>query len=601
MVGIQNFTGNLANKLILAFTLTVFLIIGTLSFLSYRNTLKILETNFISGNRHNIKLVNRNFEAYLKQIDDLSLTPRKSESLMYALESQTYDLATQLTIEDQLKNIFYSHPDIENIRFFIPGEHKLYSISRKDSIMGVKIRDDDSTQDQEWYRRASHDPKHHDIESLLKLDLLSARAREITNIETDFLIFHRLIINISNNRPLAAISFTLNGIQRDKLLNDIMGETGEIVTIFDGRNIPFYISDLHIINNGKWSYLKRISETKPEGHFFWKESRKRYLIIYNVSASDGWKFIKIIPTYILNKKANDSLRWGFLIGGIFLIGSILLVMLIANAITDPLKKLSRQMEKVGAGDFHVQLEIAGNDEIAYLADKFNWMVGKINELINDEYKAKISEKNARLQALEAQINPHFLYNALQAISTKAIFHGTKDISQMIDALASTLRYCFKGSDMVTMEQELAHIQNYLILQKARFGERLNVDFDMDPVILRLNIPKLTIQTLIENSIGHGLEQITGPIRIIIVGKLGDGNVMIKVTDDGPGITADRLAQVIQEFQEPNSVTAYSQSIGLKNIFTRLKLIFGDSASLIIANRPEGGTVVSLIIPVKEVI
>ncbi len=596
MVVIPSFTGRLANKLILAFTLTVFLIIGTLSFLLYRNTLKILEANFISANRHNIKLVNRNFESYLKQIDDLSLTPRKYESLMYALESQTYDFATQLNIEDQLKNLFYSHPDIENIRFFIPADRKLYSISRKDSIMGVKIRYDDSTQDQEWYRRASHDTKHCDIESLLKLD----HARETTNAGKDFLIFHRLIINIPNNRPLAAISFTLNGIQRDKLLNDIMGETGETVAIFDGRNTPFYISSRHFLNNGNQSYLEQISETKPDGHFFWKESRQRYLIIYNVAAIDGWKFIKIIPMDILNREANESIRWGFLIGSIFLICSMLLVMLIANAITDPLKNLSRQMEKVGAGDFNVRLEIPGNDEIAYLADKFNWMVRKINELINEEYKAKISEKNARLKALEAQINPHFLYNALQAISTKAMLHGTKDVSQMIDALASTLRYCFKGGDMVTVEQELEHIQNYLILQKARFGERLMVTYDIDPTILRLTIPKLTLQTIIENSIGHGLEQIIGIIQIMIRGYATGGQIMIKITDDGPGMTLERLTEVIRELQQQNPVTEYSETVGLKNINTRLRLIFGESAGLSIANRKEGGTEVIVIIPAKEV-
>ncbi len=181
------------------------------------------------------------------------------------------------------------------------------------------------------------------------------------------------------------------------------------------------------------------------------------------------------------------------------------------------------MNRFSGGDFDAEAEVKGRDEIAYLSRHFNQMVRRTNDLINERYKMKLVEKNAILKALEAEINPHFLYNALQAISTKALKNERYDIADMVDALALTLRYCISGKDIVQARAELKHIENYMSLQKARFGSRLQVTYAWDEPLMELEIPKLSIQTLVENSIKHALEKVSSTVTIDIRAKLNESS------------------------------------------------------------------------------
>lgn len=229
------------------------------------------------------------------------------------------------------------------------------------------------------------------------------------------------------------------------------------------------------------------------------------------------------------------------------------------------------------------------------------MVEKTNELINERYKMKIVEKNAVLKALEAEINPHFLYNALQAISTKALKNNNDDIVEMVDNLALTLRYCISGRDVVAAREELRHIERYLALQKARFGGRMQVVYDWDETLLELSIPKLSIQTLVENCIKHALEKVSTTVTIRIEARITPDYNVISVLDDGPGISGERLAEVLstlqiqwEEFGGDLSEDG-NESIGLKNLNTRLKLLYGEGAGLAISSN-EHGTAMEMQLP-----
>ncbi|MNE37894.1 Sensor histidine kinase YpdA [compost metagenome] len=232
------------------------------------------------------------------------------------------------------------------------------------------------------------------------------------------------------------------------------------------------------------------------------------------------------------------------------------------------------------------------------------MVERTNELINERYKMKIVEKNAVLKALEAEINPHFLYNALQAISTKALKNNNDDIVEMVDNLALTLRYCISGRDVVLASEELRHIERYLALQKARFGSRMQVVYEWDDSLLELRIPKLSVQTLVENCIKHALEKVSATVTIRIEAHITPAYSVISVMDDGPGITAERLEEVLGSLQiqwdeesraEASGAEGEHESIGLKNLNTRLKLLYGDEAGLLITSEGNG-TQMDILLP-----
>ncbi|MMZ59619.1 Sensor histidine kinase YpdA [compost metagenome] len=282
-----------------------------------------------------------------------------------------------------------------------------------------------------------------------------------------------------------------------------------------------------------------------------------------------------------------------MIGFIFLAISIVLVTLISNAITQPLKKLSHQMKRFSEGTFDAEAPVRGRDEIAYLTRHFNRMVTRTNDLINERYKMKLVEKNAILKALEAEINPHFLYNALQAISTKALKSGDFDVADMVDALALTLRYCISGKDIVYAREELKHIDRYMALQKARFGSRLDVSVEWDDSLMELQIPKLSIQTLVENSIKHAVEKVSMAVLITIRAELADTHAVITAEDNGPGIPPARMEEVLASFRKEWEEQE-GENIGLKNLNTRLVLLYGEEAGLKIESGEEGTKMIMLI-------
>jgi two-component system sensor histidine kinase YesM len=210
---------------------------------------------------------------------------------------------------------------------------------------------------------------------------------------------------------------------------------------------------------------------------------------------------------------------------------------------------------------------------------------------------KLAEKNAILKALEAEINPHFLYNALQAISTRALKSGDAAIADMVDALALTLRYCISGKDIVKLREELQHIENYLVLQKARFGDRLQVAYELEEEALDLSVPKLSVQSLVENAIKHALEKVSGRVTIVIRCERKDGGCVLSVADNGPGIPPDRLRE-IRQMLEAGWEDREGGSIGLQNLGTRLKLIYGEAARLEIRT-DEAGTEMRIVLPDGE--
>lgn len=587
-------TSRLANKMILVFSLVIFMLVITLTYISYNNTKEILKEDFISNSKNVLKLVNQEFESYVKQFDDLSLNFRNDAQFMNILLTKLDDYGSVTYLENQIKNLFYSRNDIEALRFYIPENKKMYSISR--SLGNLRGEYNESVTKQDWYLKTVKGKYYRYIHSPN-----SGNKEELTDGGSKvFLTFNRDLINIQDKRPLGLISISLNFDIINRIIGDVTNKSDDMFGIFDKDNVPFYYTNQKLLEFQKSSnFFSNIDDKRPNGDFVYRDGKQTYLVIYDISNNYSWKSVKLLNLDTLNKSAQRTRNINFLIGGVFLLLFIIIVMFISNAITGSLRKLSRQMVKVGDGNLEARTEIKGNDEIARLSIKFNSMITKIDNLINEEYKSKLSERNARLKALEAQINPHFLYNSLQAISTKALTYGMRDVSRMVEALAYTLRYTIKGGDMVPVSTEIEHINNYIILQKGRFGERLSLRFDIDEkLFFDITIPKLSIQTLVENSIKHGLEQMTGCLLIVIRTHIEDGKVVITVSDNGLGMSSERREQIKQELNDNSWMEHQNDSIGLKNLNARLKLLYGSEAFLEIDSGDGGGTEVKIIFPHK---
>ena len=575
---------SLTKKLSIIFLLLISMLIITLTLISYNNTKSILRDDFIYYNKNSMRQMNQNFENYMSQVNEASLTLMKDAQFMrYLMDLAEDNFVAETYIQSQVKNMFYSRNDIEELHFFIPDSTREYTISRAAREMAITYNN--GKKDEQWYKE-------------LMKERFSNRLIEPQNQGNRvFLTFHRTLIDIQSQKPLGILSISVNYYYLDRILGDSAQKYDEIIGVYDKNDRPYYFSDNVLINGSNAGRLvDGIDSEVPEGNMTIRLGDTDYLAIYSISDIDKWKTIKLVPLELLDRTARKAGRLNLLIGAAFLIFFAGITILVSRTITGPLRKLSRKMDRVGRGDFEVITEVRGKDEIARLSSNFNRMVAKINYLINEEYKTKLSERTARLKALETQINPHFLYNSLQAISTEALECNMTKISKMVEALAFTLRYCFKEADLVGISKELEHVKNYLLLQKARFDERLTVEFDIDEEVVETPVPKLSIQTLVENSIKHALECMSGPILIKIKVNKENDRVALAVSDNGPGISSERLEEINRELGDESWMKEYKESIGLKNLNVRLKLLFNEDASIVINSIHGQGTEVKIIVP-----
>ncbi|WP_308636166.1 sensor histidine kinase [Paenibacillus silvisoli] len=575
----------LRNQLIMLFSAIAACIVILLSYLSYLQSAGLNRDNFIESNRKILKLVNQNLDGYLDRIDDLSISLRKDAQFMDAIISKEY--GSQLYIQNQLKNLYYSSDDIDEASIYTPKAGQLYTMSK--AFVNLRQQATNAPSEEPWYAQAAHSRKFRSLESGYNGE---------SDGEGSFLVFHRILINIADKKPLAAVSITYNLKEVKRILQDISGKSGEYIGIFNESNRLFYTDGPKLAESETARLLRAIpAEAKDTESRSWSIDGERYLAIYNVSPHNGWKLVTLTPYSVLNEEASHARFINLLVGAAAVVLLISVIVVAANAITRRLMKLSRQIGMLGDGNFEVQSELEGTDEIAHLSRKYNQMIVRINDLIAERYEMQLNERTARLIALEAQINPHFLYNALQAISTEAIVSGMDTIQEMVDALASSLRYSIKEAETVRVKEELAYIGDYMLLQQARFGTRLRLQVEAEEAATEAWIPKMILQILVENTIKHGLEQMTGEMEVKVKAEAVDGQLLLTVSDNGPGIAANRLAEIRAYLD--NQELEYREGIGLNNVNARIKLLFGQESTLQIRSDPGAGTDVLVTLPLRE--
>ncbi len=583
--------GSLTRKLVVVFSLVVSVFIIAIIYVSYNRTSTILKNDFILNYKNVLRFDNENLDGYFEQIDDLSLILRKDDRFMNILLTRSEDYTSMTYVQNMVRYLFFTRTDIEGLQFYINSSRTLNQISH--SVPNLHVSESWDYTSQEWYAVASGGKYYRDI-------VPGADGGTAGAPGNVFFTFHRVYINISDARPICAISLSFNYKELNKLIKDSnSGEEG-FFGIFDSRGTLFYANSPDFSGFAeKNDIAARTDDRAGTGYFTLHDDSKDYLAIYDISDVYKWKIVKLIPLDLVNVKAEQTRDLNIYIGLSCIVLLIITIMYISNAITGSLRRLTRKIDTVGSGNFDVQAEVKGNDEVAALSRKFNSMVVQINELVNEEYRAKLGEKNARVKALEAQLNPHFLYNSLQAIASKAVLNGMKDVGRMIEALAHTFRYCVKGGNIVTISEEIQHIRNYLAIHKIRFEDRLTVEISIQEDIEDLLIPKLSIQTIVENSVKYALEQATESILIRISTYSEEGKCVIDISDNGPGMAPELLEAVKDSLQDINWLDNASDSIGLKNLNSRLKLMFGEEAGLTIESGVNQGTDVKLMLPIGK--
>lgn len=312
-------------------------------------------------------------------------------------------------------------------------------------------------------------------------------------------------------------------------------------------------------------------------------------------------FVTVYPIDSIVKEANRISELGIRIIAVFGAISALLIWLICDVVTKRLRRFSRQISRVAAGNFNAAAAMDGADEIGQISRQFNQMVRNVRELMEEvalshrrESELARKQSEIKLKMLASQINPHFLYNALESIRMKAHINGEKEISQAVKMLGKLLRKNLElTGQAIRLKDEIEISRSYLEIQKFRHEDRLAYELDIEPAAEQVKLPPLLIQPLVENSVVHGLEGSTGGGTVKVVARLADSTLRIAVEDDGVGIPPERLDGIRRSFEGQEA-----ERIGLCNVHQRLQLTYGDASGLRIESVPGAGTRIEFHIPLE---
>jgi two-component system sensor histidine kinase YesM len=312
------------------------------------------------------------------------------------------------------------------------------------------------------------------------------------------------------------------------------------------------------------------------------------IAIYSTIENNGWKIIKTLPTDYLYREINRMHALFIFGGAIYALAIVFFMIIFSVRYTEPMMKMMSVIKKVEQGDLTVRTGIRSNDEVGQLGISLNNMIGKMQLLIERLVKEEQEKKEVELEALHAQINPHFLYNTLNAIKWMAKIQGNTSVSKSITALIKLLRISINlGREMISLREELDYVENYVVIQNLRFNKAINIIKNIEEDCLDLSVPKLILQPIVENSIIYGLTEERQEINISIACFIKDGRLIVEIRDDGPGIEEEVLKDILSDPTDKNKFS----KVGLNNVNHRIRLYCGNEYGIDIETKLGEGTLV----------
>ena len=296
----------------------------------------------------------------------------------------------------------------------------------------------------------------------------------------------------------------------------------------------------------------------------------------------------LMPQTMLMKNQVAIIKSLITIAVAMLFAVAFLSMLFARGITKPLAALTGTMRRIQAGETELRVKNLGSDEIGELGANFNQMLDQMKELLVKEYITKLSLQKAQYNALQAQINPHFLYNTLESMSSIAQISGCDQVSDLSESLARIFRYTLDmSSNYSTVEKELIHLKNYIQVMDVRMPHEIQYNYDIEESALSWKIPKLTLQPIVENAINHGVRGVRHEKIINISIRLENDNLIICVSDNGQGFDAEEINRRL--LMNDREDVEKGRSIGLVNINARLRMLCGDACGIRVESTEGEGT------------
>lgn len=577
--------GGIQTKLIVSYILLILVPMGLFGFLSNMISQKILEEQVSETNIKTLTQIKEKIEMMLDDIIAVSNIYYLNESVRKALagpsDPSIYEYAeNKHNVERLYANYVYAFGKV-NYHTILVGIHGFEFVSDA-NVPKIGI---EQWRNAPWYAEVEGKnggirwitgPAAKNLYQPEQRSLFSA-ARVVKGFETDRNL-GLLILSVDEKE----LHRFYENAEIGRQLIEIVNEQGVVISSTDKTRINANIT-------GDGVFQK--SRADKSGYFIEEIHRKSMVVTYQTVEKSGWTVYSYMPMnqmlYDLNRL---QLIQVLLFSGLTVL-ALIVSFVISRKMAVPIQTLYADINRVEMGDFSVRSTIQSRDEIGRLAGKFNRMVAKIEKLMQEVVDEQQKKRNAELEALQSQINPHFLYNTLASIRFMLAAHRPETVDTVIVALVKLLKMSLSpDKEMITIGEEIELLKQYVFIQQVRQGEQLEVYFELEDDILDFGMIKLLLQPIVENAIFHGIEPKGSKGIIFIRGWKECKQILFEISDDGVGMSTREGGLSAPELKSSG------KGIGLKNVQHRLKLHYGEACGFSVSSEQGEGTVIRIAFP-----
>lgn len=563
-------------QFILTMSITLFsiFIILLVSGVLYGRFSATAKENAFRNSQQIVDQVSYNLENYVEVTSDLF-------NMLHHAIGQSEDVSSD-AMRKQLESMMSTRTDTVALALFDDKGGLLLDLPN------VELKDTLQVTKEGWFRSALDTKGHLSISLPHVQNLYKQQFRWVVSLSKSITVQH----NGKQVHGVLLMDVNFNTI--DELSERIsLGQKGYVYILDESAGNIVYHPQLELIFANLKEENVELALKYTYGSFIDETAEEAKMISVQTIGNVGWKVVGVsfmdevmTTSSELNRSMTKLLIALALI--VFLLSS-----LVASRISRPIRRLELSMKSVERGDFNLTVSGEGPLEIKHLADRFNIMIGTIKQLMNRIVTEQESKRKYELEALQAQINPHFLYNTLNTVVRMVGMNKNEEVIKTITALSKLFRISIgKGKSLITIADEMEHARNYLIIQQMRFKNKFDYSFDMQEEALSFVTLKLIIQPLIENALMHGIEPSVDKGHIAVSVKLDGSEVVIKVSDNGLGMSAEQLGKILSG----TAVSSKGSGVGVKNVQERIRLYFGDAYGLYFESELEVGTTVTIRFP-----
>lgn len=553
-------------------------------FIALNYTKNSIYENSINYTSQIIKQVNYDIDSYVKYLENISFIVSTSSDVSNYLynEGQT-DMEREEEKErilSQFKTIMDSRSDIYNIAVVANNGRSILNDGEDEFTEYINVRD------QDWYKAALEAKDGTAISSSHVQNAIKSSYKWVITLS-------KALINYNNAQNEGVFFVDLNYTSISELCNNNnIGNKGYIFILDEDGNIIYHPKQQLMYGGLITENVEDIMACK-ENYFNTGDK------IYTISKSDktGWTVVGAANTSELLKNNKQAQMMYLLVAAVLLLGVILISSIIAREITRPIRQLRDSMSMVEEGQFDkANVAVTAKNEIGSLSKSFNVMTERIHTLMEQNvYEQKQKRKN-EMKALQAQINPHFLYNTLDSIIWMSEAGQNEEVVLMTSALAKLLRQSISNDrEQVTVAEEIEYVRSYLTIQKMRYKDKLEYSIEVSPEINHIMIIKFALQPLVENAIYHGLKYKETKGNLNIRGYERGDKAYITIADDGVGMDEDVLEHIFDETMKEHK----SNGVGVPNVQKRLQLYYGPEYGISYISRKGVGTVATVTVPLNS--